>query len=57
MLSFPGEYDGVEVRSDNWWGDDQSRSRVYGEYLRIAKYTKTGDIALLEGDELLTVPP
>ena len=41
------EYDGIEVSKADWYQHEVSRGRVYGEYLRIIKYTQRGDIAQL----------
>jgi hypothetical protein len=40
-------YDGIEVRQADWWLHRISRSRVYGEYLRMVRYSQRGDIAAL----------
>jgi len=40
-------YDGVQVREADWWLNAVSRNRVYGEYLRIQRYSARGDIATL----------
>ncbi len=40
-----GEYDGVFVTREDWWRHEISKARVYGEYLRIKKYSERGDIA------------
>ncbi len=40
-------YDGMRVREVDWWLNAISRNRVYGEYLRIQRYSARGDIAAL----------
>ena len=46
-ITYVAEYDGIRVSRENWYHYQVSRGRVYGEYLRIIKYTKRGDIAHL----------
>lgn len=46
-ITYEAEYDGVRVSRENWYQHPVSRGRVYGEYLRIIKYTARGDIARL----------
>ena len=46
-ITYVAEYDGVEVSKEDWYQHEASRGRVYGEYLRIIKYTQRGDIAQL----------
>ena len=46
-ITYVAEYEGIRVSRDNWYQHQVSRGRVYGEYLRIIKYTKRGDIAYL----------
>ncbi len=47
QVSFNASYhDGVEViKKENWYKTDLGRKRVWGEYLRIKKYSERGDIA------------
>ncbi len=50
MLSpviYIAEYDGIKICKEDWYQHKVSRGRVYGEYLRIIKYTQRGDIAQL----------
>ena len=35
----------IEITKDNWYKTELYRKRVYGEYLRIKKYSEKGDIA------------
>lgn len=44
--SFNAVYNNIEVAKEDWWLDPVARARVYGEYLRINKYSERGDIAL-----------
>ena len=46
-ITYAAEYEGVKVSKEDWYQHEVSRGRVYGEYLRIIKYTKRGDIAHL----------
>ena len=46
-VTYVAEYDGVKISRENWYQHEASRGRVYGEYLRIIKYSKRGDIAHL----------
>ncbi|MCG8622186.1 MAG: YdcF family protein [Proteobacteria bacterium] len=46
-ITYVAEYNGVKVSKEDWYQHEISRSRVYGEYLRIIKYTERGDIAHL----------
>ena len=46
-VTYLAEYDGVKVSKTDWHQHKVSRSRVYGEYLRIIEYSKRGDIAHL----------
>jgi len=46
-IIYAAEYDGVKVSKEDWYQHEGSRGRVYGEYLRIIKYTERGDIAHL----------
>ena len=46
-ITYTAEYDGVKVSKEDWYQHEVSRGRVYGEYLRIIKYSKRGDIAHL----------
>lgn len=46
-ITYVAEYEGIRVSRDNWYQHQVSRGRVYGEYLRIIKYTKRGDIVQL----------
>ena len=46
-VTYLAEYDGVKVSKADWYKHPVSRGRVYGEYLRIIKYTERGDIAHL----------
>jgi len=36
--TWDAEYEDVPVRARDWWEHPTSRARVYGEYLRIARY-------------------
>lgn len=47
-LTFDPEIDGVVVSRKNWWKNAISKARVYGEYLRIKKYSERGDIAKIQ---------
>lgn len=38
ILTFPGVYDGIAIRKENWARHDVARGRVFGEYQRILKY-------------------
>ena len=44
-VTYLAEYEGVKVSKADWYQHEVSRSRVYGEYLRIIEYTRRGDIA------------
>ncbi len=46
QLSYNASYhDGVEViAKENWYKTDLGKKRVWGEYLRIKKYSERGDI-------------
>lgn len=44
-ITYLAEYEGVKVSKADWYKHPVSRGRVYGEYLRIIKYTERGDIA------------
>ena len=44
-ITYDAEYDGVKISRGTWHQTQTSRSRVYGEYLRIKKYASKGDIA------------
>ena len=46
-VTYLAEYEGVKVSKADWYKHPVSRGRVYGEYLRIIKYTERGDIAHL----------
>ena len=46
-ITYVAEYDGVKVSKEDWYQHEISRGRVYGEYMRIIKYTERGDIAHL----------
>lgn len=46
-IIYVAEYDGVKVSKEDWYQHEISKGRVYGEYLRIIKYTERGDIAHL----------
>ncbi len=46
-ITYVAEYDRVKVSKADWYQHEVSRSRVYGEYLRIIEYTQRGDIAQL----------
>ena len=46
-ITYLAEYDGIKVSKEDWYQHEVSRSRVYGEYLRIIEYSKRGDIAHL----------
>ena len=46
-VTYLAEYDGVKVSKADWYKHPVSRGRVYGEYLRIIKYSRRGDIAHL----------
>ena len=46
-ITYVAEYDGIKICKENWYQHKVSRGRVYGEYLRIIKYTQRGDIAQL----------
>ena len=46
-ITYVAEYEGVKVSKEDWYQHPVSRGRVYGEYLRIIKYTNRGDIAHL----------
>lgn len=35
----------TEILRDNWWGEELSRSAVWGEYQRIKRYSERGDIS------------
>ncbi len=37
-FTWDAEYNGVPVRAGDWWKHPTARARVYGEYLRIARY-------------------
>ena len=38
ILTFPGVYDGVPIRKEDWAQHGIARRRVFGEYQRILKY-------------------
>lgn len=44
-FSYDAIYDGVQVNSNNWWKHPVTKSRVYGEYIRIQTYSERGDIS------------
>lgn len=44
-FTFDAAYEGVTVARNTWRDHLLSRERVYGEYLRIQKYSAKGDIA------------
>lgn len=46
-VTYVAAYDGVKISEEDWYQHKVSRGRVYGEYLRIIKYTERGDIAHL----------
>ena len=46
-VTYVAEYEGVKVSKADWYQHEISRSRVYGEYLRIIEYTRRGDIVHL----------
>ena len=46
-VTYAAEYDGVKISREDWYQHEASRGRVYGEYLRIIKYSRRGDIAHL----------
>ena len=46
-ITYNADYEGVEVAKRNWYRQQVSRGRVYGEFLRIKKYSARGDIAQL----------
>ena len=46
-ITYVAEYNGVKVSKEDWYQHEISRGRVYGEYLRIIKYTERGDLAHL----------
>ena len=46
-ITYVAEYDGVKVSKEDWYQHEISRGRVYGEYLRIIRYTERGDLAHL----------
>ena len=46
-VTYLAEYEGVKISKEDWYQHEVSRGRVYGEYLRIIKYTERGDIAHL----------
>ena len=46
-VPYVAEYDGVQISREDWYKHEASRGRVYGEYLRIIKYSRRGDIAHL----------
>ena len=46
-ITYVAEYGGVKVSKEDWYQHEVSRGRVYGEYMRIIKYTERGDIAHL----------
>ena len=46
-VTYVAVYDGVKISREDWYRHAVSRGRVYGEYLRIIKYTERGDIAHL----------
>lgn len=47
-ITYDARYDGVTVSAQDWWKHPVARSRAYGEYLRIVKYSGVGDIAPIE---------
>lgn len=44
-MTYDAEYEGVIVTRESWPQHPISRGRVYGEYMRIKKYSAAGDIA------------
>ncbi|MEK7138312.1 MAG: YdcF family protein [Patescibacteria group bacterium] len=44
-VTYDATYDGRNVAAKNWWKYPTSKSRVYGEYIRIQTYSARGDIA------------
>ncbi|MCE9628749.1 MAG: hypothetical protein K8Q91_02010 [Candidatus Vogelbacteria bacterium] len=49
QVTFPGVYkDGITITEDSWFKNEVAISRVWGEYLRINKYGRRGDIAFDE---------
>ena len=46
-ITYVAEYNGVKVSKEDWYQHAISKGRVYGEYLRIIKYTERGDLAHL----------
>lgn len=47
-ITYTAVYDGIPVRPETWREHPIARSRAYGEYLRILKYSARGDIASIE---------
>ena len=43
-FTYDAVYNDITVSRDNWWNFTEAKSRVYGEYLRIKKYSERGDI-------------
>ena len=46
-ITYEAQYGGVRVSKNDWYDHSVSRGRVYGEYLRILKYTAKKDIVSL----------
>jgi len=55
QLSFNTSYhdDAEIITKENWYKTDFGKKRVYGEYLRIKKYSERGDISKPENFTLL----
>lgn len=47
-ITYTAVYDNIPVAPENWQAHPLARSRAYGEYLRILKYSNRGDIAPIE---------
>ncbi|TSA45106.1 YdcF family protein [bacterium] len=44
-FAFDAVYNGIVVSKKDWWKFPVARARVWGEYLRIKKYSERGDIS------------
>ena len=47
-ITYTAVYDGIPVAPETWLEHPISRSRAFGEYLRILKYSVRDDIAPIE---------
>ena len=43
-FTYDAIYNNTAVSRDNWWNVTEAKSRVYGEHLRIKRYSERGDI-------------